>query len=379
MFSSSPPLSNDILLCIVVGFIILYNNDRRKHCLTRSALVKPRFSAWKHLLHHGDEQSFLNITGFDRTSFSKLVQIIYPEGEKPVGSIGRPRLLNNVDRVGLGLIFLGSKMGYKQLSLLFGIIPSSVSIILKDVLQSISANLKADDAAAVIFPDQTKMQYLASLVEKREGVSGIIGFADGLSLFVECSDDELSQAEYYNGHHKATTVNNVFVFSSEGKIIHSTINCPGSWHDSQVALHLMATVERKIGTFSICVDQGFCKTDYMEGKFVGAISRRKLKSLRNLPASIQIAEKKKHDQYISLRQAAEWGMRALQGTFARLKNRLPGDKTFRKMIISSVVLLHNFRTHYVGLNQIATVFNPEYEQYISLDTYDRIARYFEIP
>lgn len=30
----------------------------------------------------------------------------------------------------------------------------------------------------------------------------------------------------------------------------------------------------------------------------------------------------------------------------------------------------------MGLNQIATVFNPEYEQYINLDGYDRIARYF---
>jgi hypothetical protein len=31
---------------------------------------------------------------------------------------------------------------------------------------------------------------------------------------------------------------------------------------------------------------------------------------------------------------------------------------------------------HVGLNQIATVFNPHYEQYINLDGYDRIARYF---
>ncbi len=31
----------------------------------------------------------------------------------------------------------------------------------------------------------------------------------------------------------------------------------------------------------------------------------------------------------------------------------------------------------MGFNQITTVvFNPEYEQYINLDGYDRIARYF---
>jgi hypothetical protein len=42
-----------------------------------------------------------------------------------------------------------------------------------------------------------------------------------------------------------------------------------------------------------------------------------------------------------------------------------------------VVLLHNFRTHYVGLNQIATVFNPLYEQYVNIENYDRIARYYD--
>jgi len=84
----------------------------------------------------------------------------------------------------------------------------------------------------------------------------------------------------------------------------------------------------------------------------------------------------RHALYISLRQASEWGMRSLQGTFSRLKSRLTSDKLKRKNIIYGIVLLHNFRTEFVGLNQIATVFNPMYEQYIHLETYDRIARYF---
>ena len=35
-----------------------------------------------------------------------------------------------------------------------------------------------------------------------------------------------------------------------------------------------------------------------------------------------------------------------------------------KKVIQSIVLIHNFRTELVGLNQIATVFDPEYERYI---------------
>ena len=39
--------------------------------------------------------------------------------------------------------------------------------------------------------------------------------------------------------------------------------------------------------------------------------------------------------------------------------------------------MHNFRTHVVGLNQIATVFNEEYDSYVNIRNYDRIAQYYE--
>ncbi len=44
----------------------------------------------------------------------------------------------------------------------------------------------------------------------------------------------------------------------------------------------------------------------------------------------------------------------------------------RKKVIQSIVFVHNFRTKMVGLNQIGTVFDPEYERPISLRGYDRI-------
>ena len=83
-----------------------------------------------------------------------------------------------------------------------------------------------------------------------------------------------------------------------------------------------------------------------------------------------------HEKYISLRQASAWGMRALQGTFSRLKSRLTSHDKKRGEIIMKIVLLHNFRTDFIGLNQIAAVFNPRYNQYINMSTYDRIHRYF---
>ncbi len=81
--------------------------------------------------------------------------------------------------------------------------------------------------------------------------------------------------------------------------------------------------------------------------------------------------------YVSLRQSSEWGMRALQGTFSRMKSRLTSNSKVRKYILESIILLHNFRTVKIGLNQIAVVFNPHYEECINITGYDRIARYYD--
>ena len=47
---------------------------------------------------------------------------------------------------------------------------------------------------------------------------------------------------------------------------------------------------------------------------------------------------RKHEMFVSLRQPSEWGMRALQGAFCRLKSRLTSDKMKRKEIIFSITL-----------------------------------------
>jgi hypothetical protein len=83
--------------------------------------------------------------------------------------------------------------------------------------------------------------------------------------------------------------------------------------------------------------------------------------------------------YTSLRQASEWGMRGLQGSFPRCKKRLPTDNLLRRKILEAIIFIHNFRTEVVGLSQIKTVFDPEYERSITLEGYDRIAQYYLHP
>jgi hypothetical protein len=83
--------------------------------------------------------------------------------------------------------------------------------------------------------------------------------------------------------------------------------------------------------------------------------------------------------YTSFRQASEWGMRGLQGTFPRCKKRLPLDNRKRRRVLECIILVHNFRTEIVGRNQITAVFDPEYERVINIHGYDRIRTYYLQP
>jgi len=64
-------------------------------------------------------------------------------------------------------------------------------------------------------------------------------------------------------------------------------------------------------------------------------------------------------QATSARQASEWGMRALQGSFPRLKDRLLyEDRGERKLILLSTVWLFNLCARRVGINQILSSYMP---------------------
>ena len=124
-----------------------------------------------------------------------------------------------------------------------------------------------------------------------------------------------------------------------------------------------------IGDYNICVDHGFPRSGDAAGVLVGPIPER---TARQLPGSVWDNMLALSNDYTSLRQASEWGMRGLQGTFPRLKKHLPSDKDKRWLVIECIIFVNNFRTSIIGQNQIATVFDPEYERVINVHGYNRI-------
>jgi hypothetical protein len=91
---------------------------------------------------------------------------------------------------------------------------------------------KKSKRSRIKFPSNEEMIHLAALVSHREPrVNNTIGFVDGVSIPVQCTDEEEDQNAAYNGYHHDTMCNNVLAFAPTGKIIHACINFPGSWHD----------------------------------------------------------------------------------------------------------------------------------------------------
>lgn len=68
-------------------------------------------------------------------------------------------------------------------------------------------------------------------------------------------------------------------------------------------------------------------------------------------------------QVTTYRQTAEWGMRALQGSFGRLRVPLSAeDVQGRGDLLEVCCRLHNVRALSVGINEIRTVYCPTWQQ-----------------
>jgi hypothetical protein len=96
------------------------------------------------------------------------------------------------------------------------------------------------------------------------------------------------------------------------KVFFAAVNFPGSWTDGSLTARFLHQMKRRIGHFKICVDQGFPRGGDASGTFVGPVS--KSQALR-LHTDIRNYLLRICNVHTSLRQASEWGMRGMQGTF----------------------------------------------------------------
>ena len=364
-------------IMLVILLLEYHNSIRDRHILLRPAIVDPSASAWRKLYEKADSASFLHMTGLTREAFRALLEYVFDLEEFTRRRRGRPRSIGPDGYLGLLLFYLGSTMNYKHLCLIFGLTPSVCGRAINFMLRRTVRLLKGNPFAKVKFPSDAKMREFADMVQAREPlVDDIIGFMDGVSMPTQCTSERVEQNAFYCGYDCDTMVNNVFAYGPDGKVFFAAVNFPGSWADGSLTARFLHQMKKRIGNYKICVDQGFPRSGDAYGTFVGPVTRR---AARRLHRDIRNYLLRISNVHTSLRQASEWGMRGLQGTFPRCKKRLPSDDKLRRLVLDAIILVHNFWTDYVGYNQIKSVFDPEYARIENLEGYDRIAQYYFRP
>lgn len=154
--------------------------------------------------------------------------------------------------------------------------------------------------------------------------------------------------------------------------------------------------------FTVCADSAFPAT--------GDLSDRVMKPLPKDMQRVYSAEDLiYHRAVVSCRQGAEWGMRALQGTWARLKESLPWRErshhpprgalgtctvncgaesrvlhcgaapSLRRRLLMCIMHMHQLRTRCVGGNQITTVFDSKRLAPFERRDYSHLQPYFTLP
>ena len=222
--------------------------------------------------------------------------------------------------------------------------------------------LKDDPLARVAPPSADELEtYVAAIGNKYPilGDQKVWGAADGLKIRLQQSTNWAIQNRYYNEWQGSTYINSVFVFGPDGKIRICTINCPGTWHDSTMADYgVYEEMEQLYDSHGVkvVVDSAF----NLRGKAF-LIKSSQEDPMNNGAAGVQL-----NRAATSLRQLSEHGMRMIQGQFPRLKDPLLLEEyDERRVILTLMVLLYNYQTSTVGVNEILNSFMSRTEGFYS--------------
>jgi hypothetical protein len=225
-----------------------------------------------------------------------------------------------------------------------------------------------NDMAKIAMPTRAKLEeYRRMIAARHPALRDVWGTMDGLKVGIESPVDFFVQSRFYNGWQHDHFVSAVLAFAPDGTIPAAFFNVPGCTHDSTITMADWGGLYDKL-------EQVFNETGL---KFVidSAFSSSTVDFLIKSSQHYLVADAGLEDRddvlddiavkraATSMRQSAEWGMRAVQAlSFPRLKDTLPYEENGeRRMILTCLFLLYNCRARLVGINQIASVYLPYLE------------------
>ena len=154
---------------------------------------------------------------------------------------------------------------------------------------------------------------------------------DGLKIALEQSGDALIQECFYNGWTHYHYVSSVLCFCPDGTISIAYINITGAVHDSQIADY--GDIYDKLETV-YQQDGGQCTID----SAFGNVNREFLiNSSQELIHTQSYRAQSIARDATSMRQSAEWGMRAFQSSMPRIKDRMKFEERGERKVTLTVM------------------------------------------
>ena len=347
--------------------------DRR---IPRCAVKTFADSPFKYLYDSGDNQALMNVTAVDHQVFRELLAVFEPfysnymldkKGNIKRATLtakairkGRPRHLDATGCLALVLYWYRTRGSCaRAIAWVFGLTSTPMYNYLKFGRRLLMCALLKHRDAKVMLPNQSELQSFVSAISNKYPIlKDVWGACDGLKIPIEKASNYSVQNNFYNGWTSGHYVNCVFTFSPDGKIRMCALNCPGCWHDSTMASYgvyeKIVDIFKQFG-FKVVVDSAFKVLD----------SPSLIKSSQQDPIKKKGGANAQHDLLVnraatSVRQLSEWGMRMIQGQFPRLKEPLAYEEQGeRKVILQLMILLYNYQTSKVGINQILNTFMVE--------------------
>jgi hypothetical protein len=352
---------------------------RRDRKIPRVALLSPKQSPWQKLFSSGNDQALITVTGFDHAAFKVMLDMYTPYFEKftpwtgeqdgttyrplqkksPKNKGGRKRIIMPHASLGLVLAWYRFRGAEFVLQGWFGFTGSHANVWLRFGRRMLLKALLKSDNARPAWPDATQIKELQAIIQQHHtSLRDVFCVMDGLKLqFEQCAGLE-EQGMYYNGWTHGHYITNLLVFGIDGRIIKTVLNVPGSIHDS--TLCHWGGVYKELSDIYDATGAKCC----VDSAFKSNPNPYLIKSSQDVTRCQNPEEVLQSLQATSLRQPAEWGMRAIQGAFPRLKDKIKfkADAAERKVMLKLVVLLYNFRVEHVGLNQIRNTYVPNWSK-----------------
>jgi hypothetical protein len=338
------------------------NSLRFRPTFIRPELQWPGQSAALHTLRQRNDAGYMLLVRVDVATFDWIVHLVSltsPEWTDRRNQNTRYNL-NATLCIAAALAWLGSNCTQKWLQQAFGNTRSTMSRDLKHGLHHLLIALRTSPQAQIRWPAHEDMPWLHDLIcQGRDSLPPIsqcrvFGWLDGFRSRILQPGTVAEQSDYYNGWVGDTSVVSLFGFLPTGKIFYASMNHPGRAHDKSVCADFVQKLLSPRWTprdMGVLADSAFCSP-----RLCFKVWTRKRPS--NWPHGFA-----SESQWTSMvnwmtgsRQAAEWGMRALRGRWARLNAPMPNNRKLRGDLLELVALLHNVVSERIGANQIRSVY-----------------------